>query len=475
MSITRCFAAAALLLTAVSAGAQSSEPVVMTIAGKDVPLSEFAYSYDKNNGEGVIDRKNVAEYAELFINYKLKTLAALDAQLDTMSSFKKEYRQYRDQQLRPTFATDEDIEKQARETYDKTAKMLDGRGYIHPAHILIMVKQSDPKAEQDKAKTRIDSIYAALQAGADFGALARKLSQDPGSARQDGLLPWIGPGQTFREFEEQCYALQPGQMSKPFLSPVGYHIALMKERRQLEPYDSAHANIIRFLEARNVREHIAKTKIDEIAKLRGIDTDAVMDAYADSICRADKDMRYLIQEYYDGLLSYEIANRNVWEKGAKDEAGLAKYFKKNKKKYAFDEPRFKGIAYHVKEQSDVKAVQDCVAGLSFDKWAEALRTTFNADSVLRIRVEKGLFRKGDNTLIDREQFHQDSIEVKPTKDYPIDATYGHIITKPEELDDVRGLVTADYQDVLEKAWVKELRKRYKVSVNKSVLATVKEK
>lgn len=475
MPTKRISSAAALLLVAFAASAQS-DPTVMTIAGKNVPLSEFVYSYDKNNGEGVIDHKTVADYAQLFINYKLKTQAAIDARLDTLSSFRKEFRQYRDQQLRPTLVSDADIEKQARQTYENTERALAGRGYIHPAHILIMVKQNAPAEEQAKAKTRIDSIYAALQGGADFGGLARKLSQDPGSAAQGGMLPWIGPGQTFKQFEDECYALQPGQMSKPFLSPIGYHIAKMKERRQLEPYDSAHANIIRFLEARGVREHIAEKKIEDIVKLRGISKDSVMDACADSVCRADKQMRYLIQEYYDGLLSYEIANRNVWEKGAADEAGLQKYFKKNKKRYAFDAPRFKGIAYHVKEQGDVQAVRDCVANLPFSKWAEALRTTFNNDSVLRIRVEKGVFRKGDNTLIDREQFGQDSVEVAPTKGYPIDATYGHILPKmPEELDDVRGLVVADYQDMLEKAWVKDLRKRYPVSINKEVLATVKEK
>ena len=53
-----------------------TDPIVMTIGGKPVTRSEFEYSYNKNNSETVVDKKSVAEYVDLFINYKLKVLAA---------------------------------------------------------------------------------------------------------------------------------------------------------------------------------------------------------------------------------------------------------------------------------------------------------------------------------------------------------------------------------------------------------------
>lgn len=55
----------------------------------------------------------------------------------------------------------------------------------------------------------------------------------------------------------------------------------------------------------------------------------------------DPDLKYLIQEYHDGLLLYEMSNREVWEKAQNDEAGLRAYFAKNKKKYRWDEPDIK--------------------------------------------------------------------------------------------------------------------------------------
>jgi peptidyl-prolyl cis-trans isomerase SurA len=130
------------------------------------------------------------------------------------------------------------------------------------------------------------------------------------------------------------------------------------------------------------------------------------------------------------------------------------------------------MAYHVKTQSDVKAVADCVKKLKFDDWNEALRKTFNNDSIIRIRVEKGLFKKGDNALIDREVFKKADAKVDSVKGYPIDATYGKLLKKPEDYTDVRGLVTTDLQDELEKQWVAELRKRYTFTVNQDVLQTV---
>ena len=130
------------------------------------------------------------------------------------------------------------------------------------------------------------------------------------------------------------------------------------------------------------------------------------------------------------------------------------------------------MAYHVKVKEDVKAVADCVKKLPFDKWAEALRTTFNADSVIRIRVEKGIFKQGDNALVDSAVFKKDTTVTK-LKDYPFDAVYGKVLKKgPEDYTDVRGLVVADYQEALEKEWVAQLRKRYAFEVKEEVLKTV---
>ena len=455
--------------------AQVSDPVVMTINGVPVPRSEFEYSYNKNNGADVIDKKTIDEYVDLFINYKLKVAAALDAHYDTLTSFKQEYTMYRDQQVRPTMVTDADVLVEAKKTYDRAKEQIGPRGLILPAHILIRVSTQAAKDEQDKAKQRIDSIYRPLKSGADFAELAKKVSDDKSTGAAGGQLPyWIGPNQAFKEFEDAAFSLQPGEMSKPVLSPYGWHIILMKERKQFEPFDFHKENILKYLEQRGARNSISDRKIEEMVKNSNgqLTKESLIAMRTDSLSAVDPSMRYLIKEYHDGLLLYEISNQHVWDKAAKDEAALDSYFKKNKAKYKWDEPRFKGMAYHVKVQSDVKAVADCVKKLKFDEWNEALRKTFNNDSILRIRVEKGLFKKGDNKLIDREVFKKQDVKVDSVKGFPIDATYGKLLKAPQDYTDVRGLVTADLQDELEREWVAELRRRYTFTVNEEVLKTV---
>ena len=451
-----------------------TDPVIMTVAGVDVPRSEFEYSYNKNNTDGVIDKKTVDEYVDLFVNYKLKVQAALDAKYDTLSSFKKEFAQYRDQQVLPPFVTDADMLEEAHKVYDQTVENIGPDGLVNAAHILILTPQKATEEQQRDAKRRIDSVYTALQGGADFEALAKQVSQDPGSARRGGVLGWFSRHQMVKEFEDAAFALQPGQMSKPFQSPFGWHIVLMKERKQLEPFDFHRESIFKFLEQRGARNAITERKLEAMVKASDntVTRDMLIDSRTDSLSQVDPEMRYLIKEYHDGLLLYEISNRTIWDKAAKDEETLSLYFKKNKKKYQWDEPRFKGMAYHVKEQGDVKAVANCVKKLKFEDWNEALRTTFNGDSIIRIRVEKGLFKKGDNPLIDRECFKVADAKVDSVKGYPIDAVYGKMLKKPEDYTDVRGLVTADLQDELERFWVADLRKKYPVTINKEVLLTV---
>lgn len=363
---------------AITAGAQTSDPVVMTINGQNVTRSEFEYSYNKNNGDEVIEKTTVEQYVPLFVNYKLKVAAALDARLDTLTSFKQEFAKYRDQQVRPTIVTSEDVENEARKIYDDRQKMIGDKGLIRPAHILIRLAQKASSAAQDSAKARIDSIYACLRSGADFADLATRLSQDPGSAKRGGLLPWICIGQTLKEFEDVAFSLNKGEMSEPFLSPVGYHIVKMTDRKQLEPYDSLRANIITFIEKRNLRDAIAQRKVSEMVKSSNGQLTAaeIMQQRADSLAKVDEAMKYLIQEYHDGLLLFEVSNREVWEKAAADSVGQMKWYKKYRKK-----------RYGKKKYEEVKAAVTADWQDELEKrWVDALRKRYDVviyDEVLK--------------------------------------------------------------------------------------------
>lgn len=463
----------ALLVAATTASAQTADPTIMTINGKAVPRSEFEYSYNKNNSETVVDKKSVDEYIDLFVNYKLKVMAAEEAGIDTTKAFRDEFRMYRDQQIRPSFINDNDVEREARTIYEDTRKRIDGNGgLVHPRHILVSLKQNATKAQSDSALVRADSIYNALIKGADFAELAQRCSDDKGSARRGGDLSWVQRGYMVKEFEDAIFAMKPGEISKPILSPFGYHIIKVEAKQNFFPYDTVRADIHRFIESRGLRERIISQNIDSIAKhsVPQCTPEDIINRRADEMTAADPALKNLIREYHDGLLLYEISNRTVWDKAAKDEKGLAAYFKKNRKRYKWEQPRFKGIAYWVKQEGDVEAVKKSLKNIPFEKWAERLRKEFN-DSTIRIKVVKGIFREGDNALIDKVVFAKDTT-VADVKDFPISATYGEKLKAPKTYNDVRELVVADYQEQLEKAWIEALRKRYTVIVNKDVLSTV---
>ena len=168
---------AALCLSALAVKAQS-DPVVMTVNGVDVTRSEFEYSFNKNNTDGVIDKKNVEEYADLYSVYKMKVAAALDAKLDTLSSFKSEFAMYRDQQVFPTMTTDAEVVAEARKAYDRAKEQIGSKGLILPAHIFLRLSSKATTEEQTKVAQRADSIWQALKQGADFAELCKKVSQD---------------------------------------------------------------------------------------------------------------------------------------------------------------------------------------------------------------------------------------------------------------------------------------------------------
>lgn len=449
------------------------DPIVMKINGTNVTRSEFEYNYNKNNTEGVVDKKDLAEYVDLFINYKLKVMAAMDDHLDTLSSYKAEFRQYRDQQIKPLLVPESVVEGEVRKYYDNMLKSLEGHDLYLPAHIFIHLGQNATAEQKAAGKTRIDSIYAALKAGANFDELAMKHSDDKQTGMRGGVIQWVGPHQLLPEMEEVVYSLRDsGEVAPPLLSTVGYHIIQLKGRKPLESYETLKPQIANFLEQRGIREQLAQQVVDSLAKTRSITPDEVMDMETEKECAKDDELKYLVQEYHDGLLLFEECTRKVWDPAAKDTLGIEKFFKKNKKKYAWETPHFNGMVYHCRQQADVEAVKKLLKGVDEKDWTKTVREKFNKDSVT-VRMEQKMFVKGDNAFADSLVFNVKAGKVKPRKDFPYSGAIGTVLKKgPVKWTNVSADVVADYQAKREEEFVAELRKRYKVEVYHDVLKTV---
>ena len=465
-------AAAAMCLTL--SAQQTDDPIVMRIAGQEVTRSEFEYNFNKNNAEGVIDRKGLDEYVDLFINYKLKVQAALDAHLDTLTSYQQEFRSYRDQQVRPLLVSTEAEEAEVQAYYDRMLQQLEGKNLILPAHIFVRVPQQASPEQQEAAKHRIDSLFAAYQAGADFAELAKTGSEDVATGQRGGQIGWIGPHQLLKEVEDKAYSMQKGEVTEPFLSTVGWHIMRLDDTKPLEPYDTLRPRILQYLEARGLKEKIAGTIIDSlVSQSAGQKTaEQILDEESDRLAAQDEELKYLIQEYHDGLLLYEICQRTVWEPASQDTAALESYFKKHKKEYVFDKPHFAGALIQARNAALLKQVQKTLKKQDEDDWATTVKQTFNADSV-QVRLERRVFKQGENAMVDSLAFDIQKGKVRRNAKYPAIGLVGRKLKKgPQRWTDVSAQVVSDYQSQQEKAFVEELRRRYTFEVYKDVLDTV---
>jgi len=184
------------------------------------------------------------------------------------------------------------------------------------------------------------------------------------------------------------------------------------------------------------------------------------------------DFANLVREYHDGILLFNISNQEVWDKATKDNPGLTAYFNAHKSIYSWKKPRFKGEIIYCRNEKIFKQAEILLKKSPRDSVENYLTSHLNKDTASVVKVEKGLYSKGENPTVDRLVFHDSSVE--PNHDYPIAFYVGKIIQQPDNYMDVRGLVTADYQNYLDSEWIKQLRKKYHIVVNEEVLSTIKE-
>lgn len=622
-------AAAALCSVQLRAAEPADDPVLLTVDGHDVHVSEFVYLYNKNNTQQ-IQHQGLKDYLKLFIDYKLKVADAEHAGIAETPEFKKEFGVFRDELARPYMrdqAVEDALVAEAYEhrkqnvtvshimlppteagkatadslrreiaagtiSYEDAARRYSmdkptaarggmmgpvtpdrfpwafekaayatpegqmspvvnsGMGYhiirtesVKPAdgqvlaeHILLLTRNVGPE-EVEAVRVRIDSIYNVAKSGADFADLARRLSQDPGSAKDGGRLPWFSKGQMVPEFETTAFTMGVGEISEPFATSYGYHIIHKLDQRDIIPLDEARPAILQRM-ARDERGKMAETAVlDKVIgglragldgkglakanKLAGAEMDSakyaamcasdivvanfgkqkvtlgqVMPGYAladgntpaekieaatltklreiareyelDRLAKTNTEYRNLSNEYRDGILLYDISSRRVWDQAAKDPEALEAYFKAHADRYAWAEPKYKGVIIFASNDSILDLAMAEGARLDASKpaeFAQELRKKFGRD----VKVERVVAAKGENPITDYIAFGGDEAAARERSKWAaFKAFSGRIINAPEEAADVRGAAVTDFQNDLEQAWLKELHEKYPVKVNEDV-------
>ncbi len=344
---------------------------------------------------------------------------------------------------------------------------------VKARHIMKMVPDANMDAEK---KALIDSI-AKILTPENFADVAARESDDRGSSMRGGELGWFGIGMMVKPFEEAAFALANGQISAPVRSQYGWHIILKEDERGIQPLDTMRQQIQRQVQrderAKEAdKSFIRKTRIEY--NLPASMSDAEVKAYADEHLEAKyPELKNLVQEYHDGILLFEVSLREVWDKAAKDTAGLEAYFKANKKKYTWDAPRWKGYLIQAKDKNSLKAAQAIIKSANPDSIQSYIAKRVNCDSVTYVKVQHGLWEQGKNPAVDKFGFKNKKAQFTPSEQLPLVVCLGKKLKAPESWTDEKGKVTTDYQDYLEAEWIKALRAKYPVVLNEDVWEKIK--
>lgn len=180
----------------------------------------------------------------------------------------------------------------------------------------------------------------------------------------------------------------------------------------------------------------------------------------------------LINEYRDGLLIYDLMQKNIWEKSKNDSIGLEKYFNANRENYKWN-TRIKGM---IASTSSKNSADEIKSMLENGKTEEEIKSAFNTDDVVQVIFTSGTFELGNSILPETfekkpgvsQVYDISSSENKGTQ-FIVVKTTEVIAPGYKQLDEVRGRVMSAYQNELEAQWMQELRNKYNFKVNKKVL------
>lgn len=186
------------------------------------------------------------------------------------------------------------------------------------------------------------------------------------------------------------------------------------------------------------------------------------------------DFKYLMKEYHDGILLFDITNEKVWEKAIQDTLGLREFYANNKNNYTWKK-RKEVIIYSCKTEEIAKNVLYDVknreeAGDTNDDILDAI----NKEEKGLLTIKNAKYEKGINALVNKYSKKVGiSKIVEENGRFIFIETVALLDAMPKELHEAKGIITSDYQDFLEKAWLKKLRAKYSYKINEATLKTIK--
>ena len=188
------------------------------------------------------------------------------------------------------------------------------------------------------------------------------------------------------------------------------------------------------------------------------------------------EFKALMKEYRDGILLFDLMDKNVWSKAVKDTAGLKSYYETIKGNYKYG-PRAEAAIYTCKGETELKALQKLLKKAPKKGYTpETISNMLNKDSIPAVTYQIVKVEKGVNTLVDQTPWVKNQNSVyRENNEIKLVSVLSLLDPEPKPLQEVKGLVTAEYQNYLEQQWVNELRGKYSWMVDEEVLKSIYKK
>jgi peptidyl-prolyl cis-trans isomerase SurA len=219
---------------------------------------------------------------------------------------------------------------------------------------------------------------------------------------------------------------------------------------------------------RNVKKDINENVVK--IQLKNWEKEAVL-AYEESqLTKKYPEYKALLNEYHDGILLYEIMTDKVWNKAIKDTVGLKTYFENNRDNYKWGN-RTDAVIYECLNQPIADQVSKMLKNDTIN--SKHVLEVVNKESELNLRVKTNKFDNETTPFIQGRILKQGlnpSFELDG-KVYVIKVNE-LLSPRNKEFNEAKGVITSDYQNYLEKKWLDELNKKYKITINESVLYSI---
>lgn len=181
------------------------------------------------------------------------------------------------------------------------------------------------------------------------------------------------------------------------------------------------------------------------------------------------DFGRLMKEYRDGILLFELTDQKVWSKAVKDTAGLESFYRENKEDYMWGE-RLQASIFTVADRAMLAEIRRKASG---GTKPQEILDMYNSDSLQVVNVESDKFSVGENEFIDKIEWEKGiSRSFRENGQSLFVMVHKVLPPEPKTLNEARGIITADYQNYLEKQWIQQLRDKYTVEVNEKVLESI---